>query len=121
MLYYIIITLIIIPCTLLLPIKKIGKKNMKELKGKNYIISCNHMSSWDPVMLDVTFNKKYRFLAKKELFNTKFKSKCMRSFGAVPVDRGAADTQAIKEIYRHLQNKKKFLYDKQDHLFQRQR
>lgn len=107
MLFYIAIIVLFIPLTLLLPIKKVGKKNLKELKGKNYIISCNHMSNWDPVMMDITFAKKHRFLSKKELFKNKFNAACMRSLGAVPVDRNSADPAAIKEIFRLLKKNKR--------------
>lgn len=105
MLYYIVIAIIILPLSLLVPIKKIGKKNLKELKGKHYIISCNHMSNWDPVMIDVKFNRKHRFLAKKELFKNKFAGACLKSFGAIPVDRSKPDPSSIKEILRHLNKK----------------
>ena len=102
MLYYIIIIFLLLPLSILVPIKKVGKKNLKELKGKHYIISCNHMSNWDPVMMDIKFNRKYRFLAKKELFKNKFFGACMKSFGAIPVDRSKPDPSSIKEVFRHL-------------------
>ena len=105
MLYYIIIAIILLPLSILVPIKKVGKKNLKELKGKHYIISCNHMSNWDPVMMDVKFNRKHRFLAKKELFKKKFSGACLKSFGAIPVDRSKPDPSSIKEILRHLNKK----------------
>ena len=106
MLYYIVIFFIMLPLTIFVPIKKIGKKNLKELKGKHYIVSCNHMSNFDPVMMDVTFNKKFRFLAKKELFKKKFAGACLKSFGAVPVDREKPDPTSIKEIFKHLNKKR---------------
>lgn len=107
MLFCICFALIFLPCIILFPIKKIGKKNLKQLKGKNYIVSCNHMSNLDPVMMDITFKKKFRFLAKKELFKNKLGGACLKSFGAVPVDRSQADTKAIKEILRLLNKNKK--------------
>ncbi len=64
------------------------------------------MSNLDAVMMDITFGKKYRFLGKKELFKKKFASICLRSFGAVPVDRSQADPGAIKEIFRLIGQKK---------------
>lgn len=105
MLYYIVIAIILLPLSILIPIKKVGKKNLKELKGKHYIISCNHMSNWDPVMIDVKFNRKHRFLAKKELFKKKFSGACLKSFGAIPVDRSKPDPSSIKEVLRHLNKK----------------
>lgn len=82
---------------------------MKQLKGKNFIISCNHTSNLDPVMIDITFNKKHRILAKKELFKNKFISACLKSLGAVPVDRSQADPRAVKEIFSLLKKNKPIL------------
>ena len=107
MLFYICLAIVFIPLSLIFPIKVIGKKNIKELKGKNYILSCNHTSNLDAVMLDVKFMKKFRYLAKKELFQKKFSGACMRQFGGVAVDRQNADPKAIKEIFRLIQNGKK--------------
>ena len=45
---------------IIFPMKRVGKKNLKELKGKNYILACNHMSNMDAVMLDIAMKKKYR-------------------------------------------------------------
>lgn len=109
MLFYIAIAILMIPCTILFPIKKIGKKNFKKLKGQNYIISCNHMSNMDPVMLDITFNKKHRILAKKELYKNKFLGKCLDSLGAIKVDRGSADAHAVKGILSALNKKQNIM------------
>lgn len=106
MFFWICFILAFIPLVLIFPIKKIGKKNLKQLKGKNYIISCNHTSNLDPVMLDVTFKKKLRYLAKKELFVKKFPSAVLKSYGGIPVDRQKADLTAIKETMRLINNKK---------------
>lgn len=106
MFFWICFILAFIPLVLIFPIKKIGKKSLKQLKGKNYIISCNHTSNLDPVMLDITFKKKLRFLAKKELFVKKFPSAVLKSYGGIPVDRQKADLTAIKETMRLINNKK---------------
>ncbi len=91
------------------PVKRVGLKNLKTLKKnkQQFIISCNHMSNLDAVMLDIKFFKKHYFLAKKELFSNKFKARFMRSLGAVEVDRGKADPRAIKEIFRLINKKKR--------------
>ncbi|MBE5741294.1 MAG: 1-acyl-sn-glycerol-3-phosphate acyltransferase [Clostridiales bacterium] len=107
MLFYIAFAIIFIPLLITFPIKKVGKKNLKELKGKNFILACNHMSNLDPVMLDITFKKKFRYLAKKELFQKKFASFCLRQFGAVPVDRANPEPKSIKEIFKLLNDGKK--------------
>ena len=107
MIFWICFWIIFLPMILLFPIKKVGKRNLKELKGKNYILACNHMSNADAVRLDIAFFKKYRYLAKKELFQKKFTNFFMRALGAVPVDRRQADPRAIKEIFRLIGKNKK--------------
>lgn len=107
MIFWICFSIIFLPMVIIFPIKKIGKKNMKELKGKNYILACNHMSNADAVRLDITFCKKFRYLAKKELFQKKLTGAFMRSLGAVSVDRKQADPRAIKEIFRLISKNKK--------------
>ena len=106
MIFWICFIIVFLPLTIFVPIKKIGKKNLKELKGENFIIACNHTSNLDAVMLDIVFRKKFRFLAKKELFTKKFNGSFLKSLGAVPVDRSQADPKAIKEIFRLLDNDK---------------
>ena len=106
MLFWICFAIAFLPLVIFVPIKKIGKKNIKELKGKNYIIACNHTSNMDAVMLDIVFKKRFRFLAKKELFKKKFNNAFLRELGGVPIDRSQADPRAIKEIFRLLDNNK---------------
>ncbi len=98
-----------LPCTLLFPIKKVGKKNYKKLKGQNYIISCNHTSNMDPVMLDIVFRKKHRILAKKELFNNKAFGWLLKQLGAIPVNRQNVEPHSIKEILSAINKKQNIM------------
>ena len=107
MLFWISFSLVFLPLVLFFPIKKVGKKHLKQLKGKNYIVACNHMSNFDPVMLDIKMGKKFRYLAKKELFTKKFNAFFMRAYGGVPVDRQNVDPSSIKEILRLINDGKK--------------
>jgi len=107
MIFWICFSIIFLPMVIIFPIKKVGKKNLKELKGKNYILACNHMSNMDAIMLDISMKKKYRYLAKKELFTKKLKGGFLKSLGGVPVDRSQADPKAIKEIFRLISKNKK--------------
>ena len=107
MIFWICFSIIFLPMVIIFPLKRVGKKNLKELKGKNYILACNHMSNLDAIMLDISMKKKYRYLAKKELFKKKLTGSFMRSLGAVPVDRSQADPKAIKEIFRLISKNKK--------------
>lgn len=106
MLFYIIIFIIFLPFTIIFPIKKIGKNKLKKYKGQNFIIACNHMSNLDPIMLDITFGRKFKFLAKKELFKNKLIGACMRSFGGIPVDRQNPSPSTIKQVFSIIDNKK---------------
>ena len=107
MIFWICFWIIFLPVVVIFPIKRIGKKNLKELKGKNFIVACNHMSNMDAIMLDIKFFKKFRYLAKKELFEKKATGAFMRALGAVSVDRKQADPKAIKEIFRLIGDNKK--------------
>lgn len=107
MIFWICFWIIFLPMIIIFPMKKVGKKNLKQLKGKNFIVACNHMSNLDAIMLDIKFFKKFRYLAKKELFNKKFNAAFMRALGGVAVDRKQADPKAIKEIFRLIGKNKK--------------
>ena len=109
MIFFIAICILFLPCTLLFPIKKVGKKNYKKLKGQNYIISCNHTSNMDPVMLDIVFRKKHRILAKKELFNNKAFGWLLKQLGAIPVNRQNVEPHSIKEILSAINKKQNIM------------
>lgn len=106
MIFIISIAVLMIPCTLLFPVFKVGKKNLKKLKGQNYIISCNHTSNMDPIMLDIRFNKKHVILAKKELFKHRFFGWWLRHLGAIPVDRQHVEPQSVKQVFSALNKNK---------------
>lgn len=109
MFFYIAFILIFLPMVIIFPVKIVGKKKLRQLKKKNFIVSCNHMSNCDAIMIDLRFFKKHAILAKKELFSNKFTSACMRGLGAIPVDRQHADTRAVKEIFTAINKKKRVL------------
>ena len=95
-----------IPLRMIYPTKFIGKKNIP--KGP-CIIASNHRSNMDAILLAVhTFEKKF-YLAKKELFSTKFKNFLFTSIGGIKVDREANDVTAIREALKVLKNKKKLV------------
>ena len=109
MLFWILYVITFLPLLILLPIKRVGRKNLKELKGKNYIIACNHMSNFDPVAIDFKFHKKFKILAKKELFKNKFKGGFFKTLGAIPVDRENPDASAVKEVLKQIKKRKSIL------------
>lgn len=93
-----------LPIRGLFPFKVYGAKNYD--KKKNYIITCNHQSNFDALILDYAFGKKNRFIAKKELVKTKTSSFWFKKvFGAIPIDREVGLTiSQVKECYNILKN-----------------
>ena len=90
----------------LYPTKFIGKKHIP--KGA-CIIASNHTSNMDVVNLAThTWEKKY-YLAKKELFKSKFSGKILKIWGGIPIDRQGNDLGAIKESLKVLKNGKKLV------------
>lgn len=92
---------------ILYPCKVINKKNFK--KKSPAIIICNHLSNIDPIYIAGYLPEKKYFLAKKELFNTKFKAWFLKSIGAIRVDRQSNDLTAIKNSLKVLKNGKKLV------------
>jgi len=72
-----------------------GKENIPS-QGPLLIVA-NHLNNADPPLLDVSLNRKVVFMAKEELFRSRFLSYFIRGFGAFPVHRGRLDKQAFRQ------------------------
>jgi len=81
-------------CKIIFPTKVIGVENVPA-EGPVLICS-NHVSMVDPVLIATSFYRQITFMAKKELFATKFTNWFFRNLGMVPVDRGASDIAALR-------------------------
>lgn len=81
-------------CKLVFPTRVIGAENVPE-DGATLLCS-NHISLIDPVLLAVSLRRRVSFMAKKELFDTRFGNWFFRALGMIPVDRGASDIQAMR-------------------------
>lgn len=104
--FHFIQALAYLPMAMVYPTKIVGRKNLP--KGK-VIITLNHTSNLDAVVLILnTWEKKY-FLAKKELFVSKARSWFLKKMGAIKIDREIADVSAIKEAFKVLKNNKKLV------------
>ena len=75
---------------------------LRIIKGKNNlpsegaaIVAGNHISFADPVFLYYAQKRQLRFMAKAELFKSKFLGAICRAYGAFPVQRGTADSEAL--------------------------
>ena len=66
------------------------------------LIVANHLNLADPPLLGVSLTRKVVFMAKEELFRSRFSSFCVRSFGAFPVHRGQLDREALRQAKRVL-------------------
>ena len=106
MIFHFVQALAYIPGKLLFPAKIYGKKNLP--KGKA-ILTINHTSNLDSVLIVLgTYEKKY-FLAKKELFKCKTKGAFLKAMGAIKIDRQSADLSAIKRALSVLKDNKKLI------------
>ena len=63
------------------------------------ILICNHYSLYDPVLLVFMIRRRIYFMAKAELFKNKFLNWFFRKMGAFPVNRKAADMNAVKNTF----------------------
>ena len=106
-LYVIIFAIFMIPVWLH-RVKIINKKNMPK-KGVKCIVASNHFSIWDPMIFHVKFWRRYRALAKKELFKNWLFTLVLRSLAGIPVDREKMSPSTYKEVMAALDKNKQVL------------
>ena len=106
MFFYISRFLCWLPLAIIYPTKVIGRKNLP--KGKA-ILTANHTSNLDPILLLANTHEKKYTLAKKELFKNKLYSAILKSYGAISIDRAGTDITAIKTSLKILNKGKKLI------------
>lgn len=79
-----------------------GKENIP--KDTGFILTCNHLSLIDVVLLVISQKKKVCFMAKSELFQNKIFAKILYTLGAFPVNRGKGDMSAINKAEQILKD-----------------
>jgi len=72
-----------------------GRENIPE-QGPLLIVA-NHINLADPPILGVSVRRKVMFMAKEELFRSRFSRYFIRNFGAFPVRRGQLDRGALRQ------------------------
>jgi 1-acyl-sn-glycerol-3-phosphate acyltransferase len=72
-----------------------GRENVPVNGG--VIVVANHLNLADPPVLGASLGRRAVFMAKKELFRSRFLSFIIRSFGAFPVGRGELNRQALRQ------------------------
>ncbi len=73
-----------------------GKENI--LKEGGFIVSSNHKSNFDPVLIAAFLPRRMNFLAKRELFGNKFFGWFLKGVGVVPITRGNAEIGTLKAV-----------------------
>lgn len=78
---------------------------LENIPKEGPVILCgNHTSPWDVAILFISTKRTVRFLAKKELFNSKIKKLIFDSLGAIPVDRSKKDKNVLEVAEKMLNN-----------------
>ena len=89
--------------TILFFVKKVGEENIP--KEGACIVCPNHISNWDPLIMEVCTKRSLRMMAKIELFKNPILKALAFIFKIFPVKRGEGDVEAIKNALRVLKNK----------------
>jgi len=84
--------------------KTINKKYIPQ--NGPYIISANHISFLDPLLIALAVKNPITFLAKKELFDNPFLGFILRKIGAVPISRDGSDISALRVALKQLKENK---------------
>ena len=72
-----------------------GRENIPS-QGPLLIVS-NHLNLADPPLVSVSLSRRVIFMAKEELFRSRFSGYFISSFGAFPVHRGQLDRKALRQ------------------------
>jgi len=74
--------------------QRIGREHLPR-RGP-LLLAANHRSFLDPFVVGMLVRRPVYFMAKRELFEKRWRAWLLSSLGAFPVDRGAGDRQAIE-------------------------
>lgn len=66
------------------------------------VVVVNHLNLADPPIIGVSLTRKAMFMAKEELFRSRFSSYFISRFGVFPVRRGQLDRQALRQAEKVL-------------------
>ena len=86
------------------PTRIIGKKYLKYIKKNSAILSYNHQTNNDPILIKAKVCPRAKMMAKDSLFKGKLKSWLFRTLGAYPVNREGNDIVAVKTTLKLLKD-----------------
>lgn len=83
---------------------RVGETKPDKIKGAA-LISCNHMSFLDPIIVNCLFwRRRVRFLATKDLYSTKLKAWFFNQLHCIEVDKENFSMRSMHEVCDALQN-----------------
>lgn len=88
-------------CPLARVVWRLDVRGAEHMPRGPVIVAANHESLLDPLFLGAAFRRPIHFLAKEELFRRPFGT-LLRSLGAIPVERGRGDREAVAAGVRAL-------------------
>lgn len=92
-----------LPVVIDLRIKKIFAGQKKHIFRGRYILSSNHISYEDPVILSATFwKRRVGFVATSDLFSKKIWNWFFRNVGCIPIDKENPSLQTFKAVSRFI-------------------
>ena len=90
----------------LFPTKIVGKRYLKSIKKEATILSSNHQSLNDPIIIKSRVKPTSKMMAKSELFKNKFVAGFLKILGGYPVNREGNDVSAVRTTLSLLKNDK---------------
>ena len=104
MFFYFIYVVFALPFLLFAPTKVLHKERIKNPARK--IITSNHYTNADVLIYDFKFAKKFRYMAKIELFKNKLFGLFLKGMGAFPVHRDKISIAEYKQTLKLIQSNK---------------
>lgn len=80
---------------------RIGREHLP--RSGPLLLAANHRSFLDPFVIGTLVKRPVYYVAKRELFESRFRAWLLNGLGAFPVDRGAGDQDAMRTARRILE------------------
>ena len=81
----------------------VNRERFEKLKG-GCVVTPNHISAWETVIVPATTKRVMYMMAKEEIFNNKFFGAVLRALKVFPIARGKKDFGAIKKAVQLVEN-----------------